>query len=157
MFIKEAGTYIALCDEYCLIFRAVGAFPFFRIPTGIVLNDYIKGGEIRTVKETEVEIQGLISHPEKYAITSLDEITDNCSLKGIDIMTTGVSTLGSDVELKYTNKLKDIDKRNSGLHINSLIMEIVREENMSLPQARMVVCMLRKRIKDEINRTNRTD
>lgn len=157
MFIKNAGTYLALGDQYVLLFRAVGEFPFFRIPTGIVLNDYIKGGELKMVKENEVEIQGLINHPEHFAIASLDAITDDGSFRSIDFKATGKVLLDPETESKLIDKIKYIDMPYSGVSINSLYYEIIRELNMSLPQARLVVQVLRKKIRDEKNRRQNSD
>lgn len=149
MFIKQAGTYLALCDHYCMLFRAVGSFPFFKIPSALILNDYIRGGEVRQVKENDVEIQGLISNPSRFAIASLDSITDDCSFKEIDTMSIGVVELDPELEKVYIEKLKYIDMSFSGIHINSLIFDIVGECKMSIPQARLVICALRKKIKNE--------
>lgn len=158
MFIKDTGTYLALGDHYCMIFRAVGSFPFFRIPTAIVLNDYIRGGEIRIVKENEVEIQGLLNHPEKFAISSLNALTDDGTFKDFDTETGGIVDIGDpEAEAKYIEKLKYIDMAFSGIHINSLVHDITSEQGMSLPQARMAISVLRKKIKDERNRSNRID
>lgn len=157
MFVKSAGTYIALCEQYCMIFRVVGEFPFFKVPSGIILNDYIRGGDIRMVKENEVEIQGLINNPEKYAIASLDEITDNGYFKDFDIKSTGKSALDPDIEVEFIDRIKQVDSPHSGLHINGVIYLLATRLNLSIPQARIVVTTLRKKIRDERNKSNRSD
>lgn len=157
MFVKSAGTYIALCEQYCMLFRVVGEFPFFKVPSGIILNDYIRGGELRMVKENEVEIQGLINNPDKYAIASLDEITDNGYFKDIDVKTTGKSALDPEIEAEFIDRIKQVDAPYSGLHINGVIYLLATRLNLSIPQAKIAVMTLRKKIKNERNKSNRSD
>lgn len=157
MFVKSAGTYLALSEHCCMIFRAVGSFPFFKVPSAIILNDYIKGGELCTVKENSIEIQGLINNPEKFAIASLDEITDNGYFKEIDTKTTGKSALDPKLEAEFIEKIKQVDAPYSGLHINGIMYDLVSRCNFSIPQARIAISTLRKKIKDERNNSGTTD
>lgn len=145
MFIKTPGAYLALCDQFLLLFRAVGEFPFFKVPSAIILNDYGKTGEIRTVTENSIEIQHLIANPSCFSIVTLDAIADR--YLPIDFDTTTKIEFDITKFERYTDKLKLIDTYNSGISVNSLIMEIIKDTGYSVPQARMAVQELRKKIK----------
>lgn len=147
MYIKSQGAYIALCNEYIILFRAVGQFPHFVIPGGIVLNDYSTTGEFKIVKSNDVEIQGIINNPERYAFVTLDSIADN--FNNIDFKSTGKIEFDEDKLSVWIDRLIQIDRPNSGLSINSLLLDIVVKHQYSIPQARMVVQELRKKIKNE--------
>lgn len=158
MLIKSAGTYFALGSHYAMIFRAVGEFPFFKIVNAIILNDYMKGGELREVKENSIEVQGLINHPGKFAIASLDDITEDASFKEIDFESGGEEVaLDPETEANLIEKIKYIDMPHSGVHINSLYYDMMVEFGTSIPQNRIIVSVLRKKIKNASSNTNRTN
>lgn len=148
MYIKTAGAYIALCDHYMILFRAVGEYPFFKIPSGMILNTYGEDGEIQIVKENSVEIQGILTHPERYAFACISSIAEGIRQQ-IDYTTTEKIQFDEEKIEIWLDRLALIDKPNSGLQINSLVMDIIRELNYSRPQALMMIQEMRKVLKNK--------
>lgn len=147
MIIKTAGTYLGLSDNYLILFNVIGKYPYLKIPNGIVLNDFIKGTNgIKMVNENSVEIQYLLNTPEAFAFAGLNDIVDT-GFKEIDFVTSSEVELEQS-DMKYVDKLKMIDAKQMGIPINSLIINIVMDKGYSIPQARMLISILRKKIKN---------
>lgn len=145
MFIKAEGAYIALSDHSMLLFRAVGSYPFFKIQKAIVLDDFASKGELTVVPENSVEVQTLMSHPELFVFVQVSSIAEG--LRSVD-RDTAATTVGFDIEMytKYKDRLILADQANSGITVNTVIGEIVYDYNISIPQARLVIQQLRKKI-----------
>lgn len=145
MFIKAEGAYIALSDHSMLLFRAVGSFPFFKIQKAIVLDDFASKGELTIVPENSVEVQMLVNHPELFAFVQVSSIAEG--LRSID-RDTAATTIGFDIEMftKYKDRLILADQQHSGVNVNTVIGEIVYDYGISIPQARLVIQQLRKKI-----------
>lgn len=147
MYITKPGAYLALCDHYLIMFRAVGAFPYLKIPTGIILNDYSETGEFRYVTENSPEIQGIYTLPEKFVFSSITDLA--AGVKGLNFENTARVEFEAATFEKYSQRLRLIDAPRSGLAINSLATELMFEFGYSLPQAHMFIQELRKRLKEK--------
>ena len=147
MYIDKPGAYLALCDHYLILFRAVGSFPHLKIPSGIILNDYGSEGTFREVLENSPEIQGIYTNPERYVYSAISNLSQE--LKPLDFTATEKIAFDKEVYAKYSQRLRMIDAPRSGLHINSLAINLMTELNYSLPQAYMFIQELRKKLKED--------
>lgn len=145
MYIKTAGAYIALGDHFLILFRAVGEYPYFKIPSGIILNEYAITGELRVVKENSIEIQDIITNPQMYAFARISSLAEG--LISVDYNSIEKIQFDEPKMEIWFDRLSLIDKPNSGLSINSLVMDIIRELKYSRPQSLLMIQEMRKQAK----------
>lgn len=149
MYISTEGAYIALGDHFLILFRAVGEYPYFKIPSGIILNEYAATGELRVVKENSMEIQDVLTNPRMYAFARISSIAEG--LIPVNYIDSSEVQFDEEKINIWIERLQLIDKPNSGLNINSLVMDIVRELGYSRPQALLMIQEIRKQSKCKKN------
>lgn len=148
MVIKQPGTYLALCSHFCIVVRAIGAEPYIRIPSGVIISDYFQGGSVREVTETSVEIQALLTDSRSFAVISLDGLFDGLGFRDIDKEYIGTTCLEDpEVEQRIIEDIKDVDIKRSGRAIGQVVWSFISEMGMSETQARLAIMALRKKIK----------
>ena len=108
--LKE-GVYIAQGPETNVLVKIIGQSPFSEIVGAIDLNAFCKDGTVRKLTEKDVEVQDILSCPEKYRfeVPSLTEAVNGVGMIELGEVDIKGLTQSEEEIIKCTKKIKELD------------------------------------------------
>lgn len=148
MRLYKPGIYRIIGEKFELLANVIGEAPCLRITSALVINDLVQYGVFRIVEEQSLEIQEILTNPDKFIFMEY-EYSDICTLPPYRKTIRGTKKpVLTDEQLKdFTRRYKEdmfINKRG----INSTKCYIMETTGWSIAQINVLLLSIARKIKN---------